>query len=202
MSEVEVARVYSRVPLMAPRYPFRIGLGEIACFLSHRAIWQRMLDEGIEQALIFEDDVALADDFGQAFDVASRFAGRDGFVQFQTRPISGSATIVDQSDGFRIVLPRVVPRRTSAQLVGIGAAQRLLAVTERFDRPIDGVLQLRWATSQPIHCIEPSNVFDLTEAVGGTTIQVGRAEAALEKLSRAWHRVAYRMAVARMSRRN
>ena len=30
----------------------------IACYFSHRLVWQRMVDESIEQALILEDDVA------------------------------------------------------------------------------------------------------------------------------------------------
>ena len=200
MSEAELAAVYTTAPLMAPRYPFRIGRGEIACFLSHRAIWQRMQDEGIEQALILEDDVALADGFPRAFAFAARFAGTEGFIQFQTRPIKGPGRIIAEEDGLRIIAPRIVPRRTSAQLVGIGAARRLLAATARFDRPIDGVLQLRWETHQPVHCIEPSAVHDLTEEVGGTTAQSGPGDSALQKLRRAWHRAAYRMAVARRSR--
>lgn len=200
MSEAEVAEVYSTIPLMTPRYPFRIGRGEIACFLSHRAIWQRMQDEGIEQALILEDDVALDAAFPRTFAAAARFAGTEGFVQFQTRQLKGLVRTVAEEDGLRIIAPRIVPRRTSAQLLGIGAARRLLAATARFDRPIDGVLQLRWETQQPVHCIEPSAVHDLTEQVGGTTAQSGPGDSTLVKLTRAWHRAAYRMAVARRSR--
>jgi GR25 family glycosyltransferase involved in LPS biosynthesis len=202
ISEAEVAKVYSTAPLMTPRYPFRIGRGEIACFLSHRTIWQRMQDEGIAQALILEDDVALDDGFARAFSVAARFAGTEGFVQFQTRPVKGPSRMVAEEHGLRIVAPKIVPRRTSAQLVGINAARRLLAATECFDRPIDGVLQLRWETQQPIHCVEPSAVHDLTEEVGGTTAQSGPNDTVVIKLNRAWHRASYRLAVARRSRQD
>lgn len=200
ISDAEVSRVYSTSPLMSPRYPFRIGRGEIACFLSHRAIWQRMQDEGIEQALILEDDVELDSGFAPALAFAARFAGTSGFVQFQTRPVKGHAPVIAAEDGLRIVAPRIVPRRTSAQLVGIAAARRLLAATERFDRPIDGVIQLRWETHQPIHCIEPSGVKDRTEEVGGSTAQSGPHDNVVRKLNRAWRRSVYRMAVARRSR--
>lgn len=201
MAEVEVAAVYSRDALIDPPYPFAIGRGEIACFLSHRAIWQQMVEQGIGQALILEDDVALGPDFAAALDLASRFAGEEGFVQFQTRPVRGPVRIIKEEGGLRIFQPQIVPRRTSAQLLGIGAARRLLAATVRFDRPIDGLLQLRWVTGQPIHCVEPSGVRDLTAEVGGTTVQAGGG-AALAKLRRAWHRAIYRMAVARGSRRD
>ena len=34
-------------------------LGEIGCAMSHRLIWQKMLDENIDHALILEDDVNI-----------------------------------------------------------------------------------------------------------------------------------------------
>lgn len=36
--------------------------GELACCLSHISIWQRMVDQSIPYAAIFEDDVYLGDD--------------------------------------------------------------------------------------------------------------------------------------------
>lgn len=36
--------------------------GELACCLSHISIWQRMIDQSIPYAAIFEDDVYLGDD--------------------------------------------------------------------------------------------------------------------------------------------
>ena len=200
MTEAEVAAVYPEQPLLRPPYPFRIGRGELACFLSHRAIWQRMMDEGIEQALILEDDVALGPGFAAAYDLACRFAGTDGFVQFQTRGIGDATEVVATEGAVQIVRPPVVPRRTSAQLVGRGAAERLLRACARIDRPVDGFLQLVWETKQPIHCVLPSGVTDLTAAVGGTTIQRKDGADLWRKLTRAYHRAKYRAAVARLSR--
>lgn len=37
--------------------------GEVGCALSHQKIYKKMIDEGIESALILEDDVVLCDDF-------------------------------------------------------------------------------------------------------------------------------------------
>jgi GR25 family glycosyltransferase involved in LPS biosynthesis len=33
--------------------------GAVGCFLSHRAIWQQIVDRGISQALVIEDDIRL-----------------------------------------------------------------------------------------------------------------------------------------------
>ena len=39
--------------------------GQIGCFESHRRFWKRVLDEGLPGALVLEDDVAVASDFGR-----------------------------------------------------------------------------------------------------------------------------------------
>ena len=36
--------------------------GELACMMSHIAVWQKMIDEGISYLAIFEDDVYLGED--------------------------------------------------------------------------------------------------------------------------------------------
>jgi glycosyl transferase, family 25 len=200
MTEADFRSVLSEKPLLRPAYPFQVGRGEVACFLSHRAIWHQMVENGIDQALVLEDDVALGDDFKAAFDFASTFVGLDGFVQFQTRTIRDTAETVEQKDGLRIIRPNVVPRRTSAQLVGRSAAERLLAKCQKIERPVDGFLQLLWETQQPIHCVIPSGVTDMTDMVGGTTIQRKDGASPLKKLRRAYHRMAYRAAVLRLSR--
>lgn len=42
----------------------RVGPYVLACFESHRAAWRRLLDSGEPYALILEDDLVLAEDFG------------------------------------------------------------------------------------------------------------------------------------------
>lgn len=41
----------------------QLSLGAIACTLSHAALWQRMLDENIDEVIILEDDAVLTTDF-------------------------------------------------------------------------------------------------------------------------------------------
>lgn len=199
MTEQDVDSVLSKAALLDPPYPFVIGRGELACFLSHRMLWQRMVDENIQQALIFEDDVRIGPGFANALDIASHFAGTEGFVQFQTRPIRGRAERVLQEGQTSIVRPAVVPRRTSAQLVTIGAVRRLLAASRHIDRPVDGFLQLVWATGQPVHCVQPSCVADRTDEVGGSVAQVTAKTGWTGRLRRAVVRARYRAAVVRMS---
>ena len=39
--------------------------GELACFMSHVSLWQKMVDENIPHMAIFEDDVFLGEDAGK-----------------------------------------------------------------------------------------------------------------------------------------
>ena len=41
-------------------YKKPVTLGEIGCAMSHRLIWQKMLDENLEYALILEDDIEIS----------------------------------------------------------------------------------------------------------------------------------------------
>lgn len=43
----------------------QLTTGEVGCFMSHYAIWHHMVEEGIESALILEDDFDFQEDFAQ-----------------------------------------------------------------------------------------------------------------------------------------
>jgi GR25 family glycosyltransferase involved in LPS biosynthesis len=193
LSEAEIAAVYAPQGLFLPHYPFEISKGEVGCFLSHRKAWKAIVDSGADAGLIFEDDAVVDPEvFPQAVTASLGWMGRGDMVEFQTRPMEGE--VVAELGSFRLLEPEVPPVRLSAQLIGAEAAQRLLAATDRFDRPVDGVVQLLGLTRQRVLCIEPSGVRDDTVAVGGTTIQK-KGTALLQQIGKSWHRAAYRRAV-------
>ena len=193
LDEGTLRAVYQPHDLLEPRYPFAISRGEIGCFLSHRKAWQAIIDSGADAGLVFEDDVVLDPDvFPRAVGAVLGWMGRGDWVEFQTRPVAGA--LIHEAEGFRILEPEIPPVRLSAQLIGAEAAARMLAVTERFDRPVDGVVQLLGVTGQRILCVDPSGVRDDTAAVGGTTIQK-KGVALWGQVAKSWHRAAYRRAI-------
>ncbi|RMH43332.1 MAG: glycosyltransferase family 25 protein [Alphaproteobacteria bacterium] len=192
--------VLSEDPLFAPPYPFALGPGEIGCFLSHRRAWKAIVERGLDAALIIEDDVEISTAvFSEAFRLAARHVGRLGYVQFQTRPLSGRGRVIDTAGEARLVVPEVAPLRTSAQLVSRAAAKRLLECSERIDRPVDCFLQLRWVTGIAPAVVEPSGVADRTAEAGGSTIS--RRRRLPERLRHEILRPIYRWRIARASRR-
>lgn len=194
LTAAELTAVYSP-GLIAPRYPFALRAGEIGCFLSHRQIWQRLLDSDAEAALILEDDLAMSPDFVDALALAQRNLPMFGYIQFQTRPLVGAA--LDELKVCCLYQPDVTPLRTSGQLISRDTAERLLALTTHFDRPIDTFLQMHWHTGLRLGAIAPSGLSDRTAEVGGSTISQRRP--LIEKLTREWQRGRYRRTVRRLS---
>ncbi|MFU1478848.1 glycosyltransferase family 25 protein [Roseovarius sp. C7] len=181
--------------LFAPRYPFPLRTGEIGCFLSHRQIWAEILRRDLDHALILEDDAGLdPDQFAQALALAHAHLDRFGYIQFQTRAARGPARLVAAQGACQLLLPQMGGLRTTGQLIDRASAERLLAASERFDRPVDTFVQSHWHTGLRPAMILPSGLSEIADQLEGSTIQSAR-KSFPEKLRREWLRGRYRRAV-------
>lgn len=176
--------------LHAPSYPFPLSPGEVGCFLSHRACWQRIVDKGWDYALIVEDDLALQQAEWQAtLSLIETHADTDSFIRLPAKRRESPAAIIDQNGAAKLFLPRVIGLQTVAQVVGRNAAENLLAASTTIDRPVDTFLQMHWVHGQRIQTILPNGVSELTDELGGSTIQKRKSG---NKLSREFKRALYR----------
>lgn len=177
----------------APRYPFPLSPGEVGCFLSHRACWQRIIDETWDYALIVEDDLSLEPEQWQAaLALVEAHANADSFIRLPAKRRESPAATIDQHGAAKLFLPRVIGLQTVAQVVGRNAAAKLLAASTAIDRPVDTFLQMHWIHGQRIHTILPNGVAELTEELGGSTIQKKKRG---NKLAREFKRALYRAQV-------
>lgn len=174
-----------------PPYPFTLRKTEIACFLSHRRVWQHIVDQEYEQALVVEDDVVLQRPaFEAALTLAQKTTGSGDFVRF----VCEKRNTAQASDGkLKIRRAKPVGLGMQAQLIGHDAAVRLLAATSEFDRPVDTTLQLVWRTGQELLEIHHSGVGEISRQIGGSTI--GKKKSLFSQLYREIARPAYRGAV-------
>ncbi|RLJ41401.1 GR25 family glycosyltransferase involved in LPS biosynthesis [Litoreibacter meonggei] len=194
-------RLISDVALFQPAYPFSLSMGEVGCFESHRSVWRYMVDNGLQTALILEDDVSIdTPTFSAALTMAEAHIATLGYIQLQVREVKLPFSVVEQSGPTAVIRPHVIPLRTSAQLVSLDAARTLLAACQQIDRPVDGFLQLFWETGVRPHCVVPSGVSDLTQESGGST--VSRKRSLWQKLIAAAKRWTYRNQVATLSRKH
>ncbi|MBB4196507.1 GR25 family glycosyltransferase involved in LPS biosynthesis [Rhodoblastus sphagnicola] len=193
LSEAEVSRIYAR-HIHAPRFYFGLNRAEIGAFLSHRAAWRRIVDEGLDYAVVFEDDAGV-DPAQFARTCAFAKASRAQW-DYVLAPAMNRGLLRTRSAGQRVALhhPSAPPLRALAQFVSNAAARRLLAATEQFDRPIDTFLQMSWVTGVELLTFQPSGVHDASGALGGSTIQ-RPSKSTREKIWRELSRPLYRAQV-------
>jgi glycosyl transferase, family 25 len=156
----------------APRYPFALGLPEIGAFLSHRAAWRRIVEEGLDHAVVFEDDASI--DAGRFGAVLEFLAAERGYWSYALMPAQGlepAGEALVRRGALALTRPHAPPLRAIGQFVSREAAERLLAVTAPFDRPIDTFLQMNWVTGVTLLAVTPTPIRDVSRQTGGTTMQ-------------------------------
>ena len=169
LDDTTISRVY-RQKLYHPYYPFPLSKNEIACFLSHRLAWQKIVEEKLDAGFIVEDDIALNDRFADIFNFALSKVDRDSFIRFPFRVREEGKVISEQGD-IKLIQPSEIGLGQVAQLIGCNAAKKLLQATEIFDRPVDTTVQLYWRTGVHPQVILPPVVREISEQLGGSTIK-------------------------------
>lgn len=199
LTDSDLTKVY-QPRLHFPDYPFPLLPGEIGVFLSHRACWKKMMDDGVDSALILEDDTVLEKLFERSLEFALNHITSLGYINFNVRPIKGRSRVVATSgreNPMQILEPALVPHRTNAQLVSRQAGEKLLISSEQFDRPVDSFLQLRRITGQRIFMMEPSGISENSGITGGSTIHNNKQ---ISWLDREIRRFRYRTQLRKISR--
>lgn len=154
-----------------PSYPFPLRLTEIATFHSHRACWQDIVNQGLDAALILEDDVTLEEPFFfQAFNAALVHMRQGDIVRFAVKARERPGKILSPGTCPHVMVPRSIGLGMQAQLVTREAARTLLEKTQKFDRPVDTYLQLRWHHGVRILTVSPSGVGEISAELGGSLI--------------------------------
>ena len=177
--------------LLRPYYPFNLRSAEVACFQSHRKCWQEILDQGLEAALIVEDDVDIIDEeFMSAVKLAMKEIKMGDLIRLPVKPREKPRNSSVKRDNISIFEPTLVGLGTQAQIVTYDAARRLLESTKRFDRPIDVYLQLRWKHGVRILTLWPNGVREHSSSLGGSLI--GKEKNDGNKLRRELLRPLYR----------
>ena len=177
--------------LHRPRYPFALRPAEIGVFESHRRIWRKMVDEGIDLAVTAEDDLRVDPDrMSAALELLRPIATPDHYVRIPVKQRETAAQTLAERDGLRLILPKVIGLQCCCQVVGRKAAERLLAATDQIDRPVDTFLQMHWITGQPVHSLLGSGNREVAGELGGSTIQT--KPPLTDKLTREFKRAAYR----------
>lgn len=198
-------RNFVRRKIHSPRYPFRLIDNEVGCFLSHRRAWQAIVDDGCDAGLVVEDDVAIAShEFPAVLDAALKAIAPNEVIRFPVHDRVEGDNVTRALGGVRFLEPRLPGLGMQMQLVGREAALRLLAASERFDRPVDSVVQMQWVHGARVLSVRPIVIREIDAMLGGTSLQnkqMGIVEKAIHEFQRPLLRLAVHSANERWRRR-
>lgn len=171
MSEADTKAFYKR-SLHRPYYPFELRVSEIACFLSHRKAWAAIVDSGLDAGLIIEDDVDVDDPaFAAQLKLAMVGLKPADYIRFPRWSRGEKGNVVTASDDNSIIQPELPGLGMQMQLVGRDAAIALLRFTQRFDRPVDTTIQMRWLHPVRVLSARPITIREIDFDLGGSVVQ-------------------------------
>lgn len=114
--------------------------GEFGCFISHREIWNLMIKQNINYALVLEDDITLINDFNTRLENMLKTLPKEWDIIYffvATHPLKEKYTILNNSnlekfkaDGYDVTL-------TAGYLINKDAAKKLYMLSNEFSLAVD-----------------------------------------------------------------
>lgn len=132
--------------------------GEVGCYLSHKAVMERMLENGDERALILEDDVIFRDDFVSVIQALIKKCDHWHFVRFLGSPKverSVQRRFLKLHGEHYLTRLKTTPSGAHAYLIDRSAAKRLLQMMQRNAYPVDVLMGRSWRTGLGMLSVMP-----------------------------------------------
>lgn len=163
--------------------------GEMGCLLSHRAVYQHMVDAKIDRAIVLEDDVFLKPDFKQVITAILEQSLKWDMVRFlDSEKVYRNSRLVQ-----KILPPYVLKRVMIASGGAYGymlnqhAARTFLKYMNKNYLPVDILHGYVWRTALETFAVVPSPVSP--DIIIDSTIGEARFDKTLE--IRGWEKLAY-----------
>lgn len=158
------------------RFKRPLSRPEIACYLSHIAVWQKIASGDKPAAFIFEDDAVPGDDAPRILEaVSTRRPDWDVLWLQHDRNV----TLIDSTilaPGYRYGVPYPRPVQTFAYAVTRNAAAKLAALAVPFAMPIDLEFRLWWRFNACMKVVLPSPFYPARGHLSSSEISTGRVE--------------------------
>ena len=119
-----------------------LDVGSIACFLSHRDVWQRIAAQEDAVALVLEDDILFGTGAKEILDDAAWIPASAELVRLETvlRHTVHGASPIATVGGRAIVTLHRIHNGSGAYIIRKEAAVFLLARTQQFSYAVDYIL--------------------------------------------------------------
>ena len=169
----EVLRRHYSAELNRRKYYVDLSRSEIACYISHLRVCEKILSENLDYAIILEDDVVLKDSFALVPHVLDSIANWNYIkliAPFKKKRIVSRKPVVFEIPAtcdtenwtsgnppiaFELVRWEKPPAGTQAYAITKDGAKEFLAKRSRFFRPIDVDMQHTWETKLDVQGLLP-----------------------------------------------
>jgi len=141
VEEVSPARIVSK------SYHRALSKAEVACSLSHRKAWQRIVDDDLDFGVVLEDDVELLESFNEVLTLLAEIPHRDwDFIKLYALRRGGGKNIAQHFDfkGHTFVTYHRYPLGFVGQAVSRQGAESLIRNLPYVTEPVDGQLKSWW----------------------------------------------------------
>ncbi|MBZ0128017.1 MAG: glycosyltransferase family 25 protein [Rhodobacteraceae bacterium] len=177
LEAAEIARIYDAAANRA-RFRHPLVAGELGCYLSHVALWRKLVASDAAGAVLLEDDFAAAPGLGLVLQALAGDQGNWDMVKlFSRRPDARMLARRPLCDGFDLAIPYQIPNTTLGYAIRRDAAARLLQRALPIARPIDEDHKRFWEHGLTIALVQPPPLSFGEEASKGDTIQANRKAA-------------------------
>jgi len=164
MSTDEIANAYN-MEENAWNFKRALSSGEIACALSHRALWKRIAASEQSLAMVCEDDVMFLSSpkpFLEPLGALSETL-KDCIIKLDGVAHGGRA--LGMMGEWTFISSRRPPPRTTGYLIGRTAARRLLdKLDKKIVRPVDNDIKRYWTHKTSVLTVKPQLVTERPEA--------------------------------------
>ena len=133
-----------------------LNLGTLGCYLSHYRLWERMAREGVECALVLEDDIEWSGDF---FQVVREVVASEWHWEIVNLSTARPSRIVKRlgvvGDGRQFGLSDRSRATTAAYLIRLSGAKKLLPYCREIRDAIDALYVQWWRYGATYYYVSP-----------------------------------------------
>jgi glycosyl transferase, family 25 len=126
---------------------------ELACFASHRRLWQRCIDLDMPIAIL-EDDFKLRANFAAALRSALPLTEECGFLRLQTDLRARKSMVAVRGD-FTLARFTYPPHGLMGYCISPSAARVFVGASSLLDAPVDVFVKRYWQHGQPMFALLP-----------------------------------------------
>ena len=128
---------------------------EIGCYLSHYRLYEKIMSENIQQAVIMEDDVEIADDFPKILHELNGAPDDWEFIRLAGTRVRKGKEVAKLAGEYRVVRLLNTASGAQAYLINLRGAKKLLKYGREITRQLDMMIDRYWENGLRIMAVLP-----------------------------------------------